>query len=224
MSKIVILTGLQQEADTIPAGFATIFCGVTARDNLDSIVPLDTDGILCWEIWGGLSPTLSLGAVCVANSLVLKDNSIEQAPANWVVKLEELLGQANLFQLCETKTYSSDQEIAYNAKTRAQLALTTKAQAVEEGAYAVAAWATKNNKPWAAVGSISDTWDQTVSTWTNVVDNNGNVQVEQALQDILANPGQIPDVLKEAASEQVALTNLKKAAQLLAPLNWGFPQ
>jgi hypothetical protein len=230
--KLAILTGMQSEAATVPASpDVLVLCGTAARDALDARVPADVGAILSWGVCGALSPALPIGAVCVATRLIVAGPSVTTRgvtggfdttllpSALWTSRLLALLHPPLVVR--SITTFSDAQEIASTPANRAKLLLGSHASAVDMGSYAVAALAQKRNIPWAAVGAVSDAWDQTVSQFYGVVNPDGSVNDWAALESILGDPASIPAVVDEAWTEQAALHSLGVAAAMLVSQGWG---
>jgi adenosylhomocysteine nucleosidase len=222
---IAVLTGLQAEADTIEhRNGLCVLCGTASRDDLEAVVPPSTDAIISWGVCGALSPALTIGALCISGSLITQQGAtgLHEPTRAWATRLAALLGAPGLFLVRQVPTFSSPIELAYDPPSRAALFKSTGAMTVDEGSYAVANWAEKHGKPWAVVGAISDSWDQTVSSFTDLVDAQGNVRVPQAILGILDDPSSIPEVVEEAWTSSAALRNLTLAARILASAKWGL--
>ena len=232
--KLAILTGMESEAATIPADpNVLVLCGPAARDNLDAQVPADVGAILSWGVCGALNPLLPIAAVCVATLLVIAGPPIaagnvtgsfdvSMSPsAGWTSRLIDFLGPPLI--VFPTSTFSDAREIADTPANRAKLLTGSHAGAVDMGSYAVAAFARRRGMPWAAVGSVSDAWDQVVSQFYDVINPDGTIKDWAALEQLLTNPSTLPAVIKEAWTEQSALHSLKTAATMLAAQGWGLP-
>ena len=220
---IVILTGMTSEAACIEhRNGLVVLTGDASRDDLEAVVPPATDAIISVGVCGALSPALGVGTVCVSGSLITQAGAVglHEPTRAWAARLIALLTAPGLFLVRPVPTFSSPIEIAYDPPSRAALFKSTGAQTVDMGSYAVAVWAEKHSKPWAVIGAVSDAWNQTVSSYANMVDAQGNVKVPAALLDVLEDPANLPELMQEDWTTNAALHSLTLAARILSANKW----
>ena len=220
---ITILTGMKGETDTLntfpPMQDITIIQGITARDDMESAVPPNTDDIVCWGLGGGLSPYIKVGDVCISGSVELVDGRRYQAAPTWITSLMRILGP---LRSRFVRGYSDPKEQGIDPPSRKMLYDNTKCDITNMGSYAVAEWAAKHNKPWVAIDCVSDDYTMTVPDFSTFVDDAGNIDVPAAIRQIVTNPQNDLLLIQSAIHAERALFGLHQAAILLAVNKWGM--
>jgi hypothetical protein len=227
MKKLAILAGFKEEAATIRSQpNLTILYG-DARDDLDSHIPVDVFGAIAWGSCGALRPGIAVGAACVTAKLITEHDGMlhgEMSDTGWDFRVRSILFRSGMFNVRPVINYSDKAEHGATIAEKLALYKRTQADTCEEVAYAVQAWADRHGKPWLNVNSPSDAFNQAVWMGPGVIDVHGNVNVEQAIAQILRlSPDDRSIVLQEAWTFETARHTLTNAAYYLAAAGWGIP-
>lgn len=223
---ILVLTGIDLETKTIaPQPGITVLQGNSGRAQLldSKIDPEPIDRVLSWGTCGAIKPGVLVGTVCV--STLVFDHSLPWKPcytvSDWRSRIARLLSQS--LTVTGGAVYSGSDEQTDTAAAKATVFKETGCVSADEGSYAVAQWAIKNKKPWAVIGGVSDSADQTVVWPPGSTNEDGTLNAQATLQWLAKQPPQVfEELLREGWTTAYSLRALRVAASTLAANNWGL--
>jgi adenosylhomocysteine nucleosidase len=219
---LTIVTGLSEEADvarSVASPDVLILCGQAQRDDLAHLVPPNCTTIMKFGLCGGISPELAtIGQIVLADNLTDGAGGIYHPDPVW---LHRIFGCTKAY---ERHWYSSG---LYNtADTPAQRAALFKATgcaAIDDEGLAVAKFAAARNISFAVVGSISDTFADSVPRAAyNATNPDGSSNVGSIINYLIAHPCEDPEEIWDlgqlAVDFNTSINELRTCAIQLGPL------
>jgi hypothetical protein len=219
---VALLTSFESSAIQNTADLL-VLTGTEARGNLQNLVPPNIGAIISWGTVGALSPRALVGQAVVAPRVMLDNGSVLSDPGwiSWATRIRNAVWSTHSWQGADL-IFSDAREMAATPAQRAALYKRSGASVVDQGAFAAAQWARRNGKLFVAVGAVSDAWDQTVVVPAGSLRGDGSLDTGAALEALLADPEELPDVVEEAWTAQAALHSLSVIAAILAAGRWGL--
>jgi len=211
---IVAVTGLEREGRIAASrDVRVVTCG-TAREVLRRKLATALDdkvrGIISFGICGGLSPDLPPGT-CIIASDIVSDQARIPVDAEWSGRLRRLLPQAvsgpvaGLDALLPTK------------EDKFKLFRKTAALGADMESHVAAELASAHKIPFACLRAIADpAWsDLPPAASCAVVNENGTVNKSAVLRSLLANPRQVPGLVRVARESSAAFNALLRCRDLI---------
>lgn len=210
---IVAVTGLSREARIVAGpGVTTVTGGGHShllQRTLERVIAEGADGIISIGIAGGLMPSLKTGD-CVIGSEVVGSGERYVADRAWTERMTARLPAATVGPLTGTDAVITSQS------EKATLFLVTGACAVDMESHIVATVARLHRIPFAALRIVSDPVNSplppVVSTALTV---EGKVDYGRVLKAVLAQPQQIPALIRTARESKIAFGALLRCRNAL---------
>jgi adenosylhomocysteine nucleosidase len=211
---ILAATGLQRER-RIVAGpdIEAIASGgdpVRLEAVLDRLVG-SASGIISIGIAGGLAPGLPVGQWVVADAVLVDGESLSTDPA-WTSRLAARLPEAARGVLLGVNAMVAE------AMQKASLHSTTGAVAVDMESHIVARVARRHRLPFAAARVISDAAHHDLPPAVLVgMKSDGGMDLPAVLRSLLANPGQLPALIRTGLEAERGFRALLRGHRRLGP-------
>ena len=211
---ILAATGLQRER-RIVAGpdIEAIASGgdpVRLEAVLDRLVG-SASGIISIGIAGGLAPGLPVGQWVVADAVLVDGESLPTDPA-WTSRLAARLPEAARGVLLGVNAMVAE------ATQKASLHSTTGAVAVDMESHIVARVARRHRLPFAAARVISDAAHHNLPPAVLVgMKSDGGMNLPAVLRSLLANPGQLPALIRTGLEAERGFRALLGGHRRLGP-------
>ena len=211
---ILAATGLQRER-RIVAGpdIEAIASGgdpVRLEAVLDRLVG-SASGIISIGIAGGLAPGLPVGQWVVADAVLVDGESLSTDPA-WTSRLAARLPEAARGVLLGVNAMVAE------ATQKASLHSTTGAVAVDMESHIVARVARRHRLPFAAARVISDAAHHNLPPAVLVgMKSDGGMDLPAVLRSLLANPGQLPALIRTGLEAERGFRALLRGHRRLGP-------
>ena len=211
---ILAATGLQRER-RIVAGpdIEAIASGgdpVRLEAVLDRLVG-SASGIISIGIAGGLAPGLPVGQWVVADAVLVDGESLSTDPA-WTSRLAARLPEAARGVLLGVNAMVAD------ATQKASLHSTTGAVAVDMESHIVARVARRHRLSFAAARVISDAAHHDLPPAVLVgMKSDGGMDLPAVLRSLLANPGQLPALIRTGLEAERGFRALLRGHRRLGP-------
>ena len=211
---IVAVTGLEREG-RIAAGddVRVVTCGASGevlRRNLGIALDGSVRGIISFGICGGLSPDLAPGT-CIIASEILGDGSRIAVDPQWSARLQRLLPHA------VTGPVSGINALLETAEEKSALFARTGALGADMESHVAAEIAADHEIPFTYLRAIADpAWsDLPPAARCGVIHENGTVNKGAVLRSLLANPGQLPGLVRVARETNAAFNALFRCRDLI---------
>jgi adenosylhomocysteine nucleosidase len=203
---ILAVTGLSREARIVEGpGVTTLTCGGDTRllqESLERAIVQGVDGVISVGIAGGLMASLKPGD-CIIGSEVVVGAERYFTDSAWAARMKARLPAATLAPLMGTDA------IVANETDKAALFLATAAYAVDMESHVVARLASLHRIPFAALRTVSDPADRRLPPLTSVaLTSKGKLNFHAALKALLAEPRQVPALIRTARESKTALDAL----------------
>ncbi len=213
--KILVVTGLAREARVLTVPQTNVVFGGADRDairrNIDSAIDDETAGIISIGICGGLAPSLAVGDTVLADEIVSASGR-HGVDARWSDRIAMRLPKAVHGVIAASDTILTDPaaKAALHAATGA-LAVDMESELAGEAAFA-------RGLPFAALRVISDAASDALPPAALVaIRPDGTVALGAVLRSLLAQPRQIPGLMKTARDSEIAFARLLRCRDLLGP-------
>jgi adenosylhomocysteine nucleosidase len=190
---ILAATGLQRERRIVAGPDVEAIAGggdaVRLEAALDDLAGT-ARGIISIGIAGGLAAGLPVGQWVVADAVVVDGETMPTDPA-WTSRLAARLPEAASGLLLGANALVAE------AAQKAALHGTTGALAVDMESHIVARVARRHHLPFAAARVISDAAHRTLPSAARVgMKSDGTMDLPAVLRSLLANPGQLPALMR----------------------------
>jgi adenosylhomocysteine nucleosidase len=210
---ILAVTGLSREARIVAGpGVTTLSCGGNTgllHQKLERAIAEGVDGIISIGIAGGLMASLKPGD-CIIGSEVVVGAERYLADRAWTVRMNARLPEAILAPLTGTDAIVTDEN------DKAALFLATAASAVDTESHVVARLASLHQIPFAALRTVSDPADSRLPPLVSVaLTSEGKLNYRAVLNAVLAEPRQIPALIRTARESKAALDALLRCRDAL---------
>ncbi len=213
--RIIAVTGLRREAAAL-ANLAVqpIASGgnpAKLQDRLLAALSGPVDAIISIGLGGGLDPSLLLGDAVIA-TVIQGPSGCFKVDEDWSRRLSDALTGARRGVIV-----GSDQILA-SAKDKADLRQRTGGLCVDMESHVAAALAFRSGLPFAALRFISDAADRTLppAALKGMADD-GSMDVAAVLRALLADPSQLPSLLKTGRDAEIAFKALFRGCRRLGP-------
>ena len=211
---IVAVTGLQRERRIVAGPDVEAVAGGGDHLRLEAIVnqlASRSRGIVSIGIAGGLAPGLRAGRWVVADAVLVDGESVPTNAA-WTGRIAARLPEAARGLLLGVNA------MVIEATQKAALHRTTGALAVDMESHIVARVARRRRLPFAAVRVISDAAHRTLPPAARVgMKPDGRMDLPAVLSSLLANPGQLPALIRAGLEAERAFRALLRGYRRLGP-------
>jgi adenosylhomocysteine nucleosidase len=210
---IVAVTGLSREARIVAGpGVITVTGGGHSQllhQKLERVIQGGVDGLISIGIAGGLMASLKAGD-CIIGSEVLEGVDRYAADPSWTKRLSARLPAAIVAPLAGTDA------VITKETDKAALFQATGAYAADMESHIVARLARLHRVPFAALRIVSDPADRPLPRLvTTALTSEGNLNYPAVLKAVLAEPGQIPALVRTARDSKTALDALVRCRKAL---------
>jgi hopanoid-associated phosphorylase len=211
---IVAVTGLQREGRIVAGdGVRVVTCGASSerlRRKLAAALDDGVRGIISFGICGGLSPDLQPGACVVASEIVSGRTRIP-ADAGWSARLRRLLPQA------VSGAIAGVDAMLCTAEEKSSLFTKTGALGADMESHVAAEIAADHGIPFACLRAIADPASSGLppAATCGVINEDGTVNKTAVLRSLLANPGQVPNLVRVARETSAAFRALLRCRNLI---------
>ena len=210
---IIAVTCLSFEAQVAAGPGIDVLCGTAQRyvDKLESAVKAGGSGIISIGIAGALAAGLPVGQWVVADAVLDDGESLPTDPA-WTSRLAARLPEAARGVLLGVNAMVAD------ATQKASLHSTTGAVAVDMESHIVARVARRHRLPFAAARVISDAAHHNLPPAVLVgMKSDGGMDLPAVLRSLLANPGQLPALIRTGLEAERGFRALLRGHRRLGP-------
>lgn len=211
------------QAIDLAAGVRLIVTGMGCEQALagaDRLHRAGATALLNWGCAAALRPGVEPGRLLLPAEFVLPHGEGIGADPAWHRRLDTALGDLapDTAPLAGTKT------VLVTGAAKRALADRSEAAAADMESAFLAAWAAKQNLPFAAVRAVADTADAAIpSAVTAATDACGRIDLRRLLAALLGQPGQVPMLLRLGRQFGAARRRLRQAAAILRPLHFCRP-
>jgi hopanoid-associated phosphorylase len=210
---IVAVTGFSREARIAAGpGVTTVIGGGNSemlQRKLQRVIAHGVDGLISIGIAGGLMASLKTGD-CVIGSEVLAGGERYAADRAWTERMAARLPAAIVAPLTGMDAVITDEE------DKGALFQATQACAVDMESHIVARLARLHGIPFAVLRTISDPTDSRLPPLVSAaLTSEGNVNYGRVLKAVLAEPRQIPALIRTAREAKTALDALLRCRNAL---------
>jgi hopanoid-associated phosphorylase len=211
---ILAVTGLQRERRIVAGPDVEAVAGGADHARLEAMLDrlaAESRGIISIGIAGALAPGLQPGSWIVANVVFDDGEPVPTDPA-WTGRLAARLPEAARGLLLGANAMVAE------AAQKAALHRTTGALAVDMESHIVARVARRRRLPFAAVRVISDAAHRTLPPAARVgMKPDGRMDLPSVLRSLLANPGQLPALIRTGLEAERAFRALLRGYRRLGP-------
>ena len=170
-------------------------------DRLEQALDQGACGVLSFGLCGALDPALRVGDILVASS-----------DAAWARRLVQAIPGARLAEI------AGGDEVVPDAAAKADLRRRTGAAAVDMESHIAGRLARDRNVPFAILRSVSDTADRALPKAARVgLSADGRPDIGAVLGSLIADPRQLPALIRTAREADGALRALVDARHLAGP-------
>jgi hopanoid-associated phosphorylase len=209
---VLAVTGLWREARLLAGPGVDVVVGGGDRRRLEAMLEegaANVSGIVSIGIAGGLAPDLRPGQWVVAKSVLDRGQALPVDPA-WTGRLVARLPAA-----VEGTFLGVDAMVAEKTE-KAALHAATKAIVVDMESHIAARVAARHWRPFAAARVICDPAHRTLPQAARVgMRPDGRMDVPAVLRALIAEPGQIPDLMRTAWEAERAFQSLLRGHRVL---------
>ena len=213
---ILAVTGLAREARLIARPELAVAVGGghggTLRSRIERALESGARRIISMGICGALSPSLKVGDCVVATDVVVNGRNLS-THRPWAKELLARVPDAQPAVLAGADTILADRQ----AKDRLYRA--TGAAAVDMESHIAASVAEERNVPFAAFRVVSDSSSHTLPHAALVgMAAGGGVDICAVLRSLVANPRQLPQLMRTAWEAEKAFRVLFRSRHILDPV------
>jgi len=205
VTKLIAVVGMVSEARVVAGEDVTVVIGggrsIAVAERLEQALGQGAAGVISFGLCGALDPALEVGDILVASS-----------DPDWARRLIEGVPGARMADIT-----GSDQVIP-DADAKAELRRRTGAAAVDMESHIVARLARRHGVPFAALRAVSDTADRVLPKAARAgLRADGEPDIFAVLKSLIADPRQLPALIRTAFEADAALRALVGARHLLGP-------
>jgi adenosylhomocysteine nucleosidase len=216
---VAAVTGLAFEARIVAGPGVTVICGgnhAQLKRSLEAALRQGCRGILSFGVAGGLAPQLKPGTCVVARNII-SDNGRYASHHDWTRSLLETIQGAVHGDIA-----GSDEVVACTRGKRT-LHEKTGAVAVDMESHVAARFAAEHGVPFAALRVITDPSNRVLPPAALVATRReGTVDVPAIVWSLIANPRQVPTLIRVALDSWAARQTLVPSRRFLGP-SLGLP-
>ncbi|HVO46980.1 MAG TPA: hypothetical protein VMT29_11645 [Steroidobacteraceae bacterium] len=236
MNRVGILCALQTEAQhlgpvTLGGPCARLADGTlihvsgmgpdAASQGARALVESGAAALASWGLAGALAPTLAAGDILIPEFITAGEGTTRATTADWRVRLSHALSEQHRVM---GGMLLSRPAVVRTAVEKTALFRTTGAIAVDMESLAVAAVADDQRLPFIAVRVIVDRADDALPVAvTSATDAQGRVRIWRMLTGLMAEPAQIPSLLRLSWRYRAARQVMAAAGPSLANRQYAFP-
>jgi hopanoid-associated phosphorylase len=219
LARVIAVTGLKAEAKLAAGPQVCVIAsggdGARLRRELEEATASRGSAIISFGVAGGLAPGLAPGALLVARSIIAYGERFDADPA-WSLALAKVLDAALV------DFAGVDAPVADSAGKQA-LYRKTGAHAVDMESHIAAKVAADRNVPFAALRVIVDPAERRVPhAALAAMRPDGDIAFGALIRSLLADPGQIPQLIRAAHDARMAFKALLRSRNMLA-VGFGLP-
>lgn len=212
---LLAVTGLRREARIVENDYMLAVSGGGNRASLEQQIEAalrrDVRGIVSFGVAGALAPELRPGDCVIASAIVDGDRTFP-CDATWLQAIAARLSEKIIATIAGSETILGDSN-----KKRA-LRLKTGAAAVDMESHVAALAARAHNLPFIAVRTISDAADRVLPPAAlSALKPDGTIDVLGVARSLIAQPTQIPALMRTASESERAFAALLRCFDLLGP-------
>jgi adenosylhomocysteine nucleosidase len=211
---ILAVTGLQRERRIVAGPGVEAVAGGGDHARLEAMLDrlaAESRGIISIGIAGALAPGLQTSRWVVADAVLADGKSVPTDPA-WTDRLGARLPESARGLLLGANAMVAE------AAQKAALHRTTGALAVDMESHIVARVARRHRLPFAAARVISDAAHRTLPPAARVgMKPDGRMDLPSVLRSLLANPGQLPALIRTGLEAERAFRALLRGYRRLGP-------
>jgi len=220
---LCVKTGMSSEyavAKKFAAADVVVLTGTQTVADLQQNVPQDCAAIISFGLCGGLAPQRSapapmaqIGQAFIYDRVVTPNGPIF-ADAAW----RKCLFAATKYYECPC--WSSGQfNTANSVAQRQQLFAQTSCWAIDDETRAVAEFAQARKIAWIGLRVVSDgAEDNLPPAVINALNPDGTDNLQAVIASVIADPAQLPALVKTAQEFELSLAELRTAAQSVGPM------
>lgn len=222
---IGIVTGFRAEARCLPGSFGTVVCSGASALRAERLAEGLARGgarlLISFGVAGALEPALASGDLVIPEAVLTPLGDQLACDPGLRTGLVEALAKSGLGPSPARLLVGSGTIVA-TPEARRSLFARTGAAAVDMESHAVADAAATATLPFLVVRAVADTaWDQIPDLATRSLRPDGRTDVSAVVRGLLAQPGQLPDLLRLAGRTRRALTTLRRTGPVLQALATG---
>jgi adenosylhomocysteine nucleosidase len=211
---ILAATGLQRERRIVAGPDIEAFASGGDAARLEAVLDRlagSASGIISIGIAGGLAPGLPVGQWIVADAVLVDGEPTPTDPA-WTSRMAARLPEAARGLLLGANAIVAD------VTQKAALHRTTGAVAVDMESHIVARVARRHRLPFVAARVISDAAHHNLPPAARVgMKSDGGMDVPAVLRSLLANPGQLPALIRTGLEAERGFRALLRGHRRLGP-------
>jgi len=209
---VVVVTGLERERRILTGPGVEVVVGGGDQARLETALDrlaVGTNGIISIGIAGGLAPGLRPGDWVVATAVRDRGDAVPTDP-DWTSRLASRLPRPACGLLLGADA------IAATAERKAELHRASNAIAVDMESHVAARIAARHRLPFAAVRVISDAAHRTLPPAARVaMRRDGGVDLSAVLRSLLAEPWQLPALIRTGLEAEKAFRALLRGHRRL---------
>jgi hopanoid-associated phosphorylase len=208
---IVAVTSLALEARIAVGPGVSVICsqGDRLAAALEAAVARGACGIISFGIAGGLAPGLRAGDWVAATAVITGERSFPTDPA-WTRSL-----RARLPNAAHAEIFGMDHPVA-DPEQKQLLHAQTRAVAVDMESHVAAAIAAAHRIPFVASRVVIDPVDRSLPPAALVgLRSDGTADVGAVLRSVLAQPSQLPALVRTALDARTASAELRRGRRML---------
>jgi adenosylhomocysteine nucleosidase len=207
--RLIAVVGMVSEAKLLAGAGMTVIIGggqaARLSERLDHELNAGAAGVISFGLCGALDPTLEVGD-CLVASAIVADGERWQADSAWARRIMARLPEAKLTDL------TAGDGIIPDGAAKAALRRRTGAAAVDMESHIVARLASRRGIPFTALRVVSDAADRALPKAAQAgLRADGKPDVIAVLRSLLADPRQIPALIRTGQEASAALRALLEA-------------
>lgn len=218
-SSVIAVTGMHREASIAGRGGEAVVSGgdnASLAGKIEAAIAKGGRAIVSIGICGGLAPSLSVGAVIIGNEAVWEGTRMP-TDARWRNALAARLPQA------VTGAVAGANAVLVGSDAKRALYRESGALAADMESHIAARAAADHGLPFAILRVISDSAAHTLPPAAlDAIGADGKPMIGRVLKSVLANPAQIPALIRTARDSERAFAGLLRCLDLLGP-GFGCP-
>jgi hopanoid-associated phosphorylase len=221
MASLIVVVGMTREARIAGLGGATVVVGGgqrgTLEDQLASLGSVATPSVLSFGLCGALNPSLKPGDLLIASAVTHAGRNYP-ADVDWADRLATRLPGASRALLAGADAFVID------AAEKSALADLTGAAAVDTESHIAAAFAERYGLAFAGLRAVSDGAARALPSAAQVgLRPDGRADLGAVVANLVANPLQLPALIRTALEAELGFRALERCARLLRDGGWERP-
>jgi adenosylhomocysteine nucleosidase len=214
----LVITGLAQESRIAAGpGVSHVMCSGSDPDRLrmqlSGVDPTGLRAVISFGIAGGLDPALQSGDVVVATAVIAEDG-VWKVPPSVVSAMTDRVRVSGI-PVAQGALVGAEEPVLFPA-TKASMREATDAIAVDMESHIGAAFAARNNLPFAAVRVISDPAERALPPLAKrALKPDGRVDFAAVLTGLARAPSELSMLLRAGGDAGRAFAGLRRCRRLL---------